>query len=675
MPRSPSGATRLSSYEEAWEAINRLIRNGGSWSGFERNCFFWNAGGGRFVNASGASGLDFIEDGRAFAVVDLEGDGDPDLVLKNRSSPQVRVLRNDLPRRPGRVSFLLEGKRANRDAVGARLVAQAGGARRVRSLKCGEGFLSQSSRWLSFAFPGAARLDRLEIHWPGSATQVIEGLALDARHRIREGEAPRSTPFHAASEPPASATIRAEPEPPPRGVWLLAGLDLPSLFPAAGSARERVVALFSPACPRCRGELRDWEAAVERLRQAGVGVDLVQAEESEEAGVSARSLAARHPETFRWTLADATALRAFAVLAHQALRLGEELAVPLSFLVDTQGQAVRIQRGAWPAVEIVRDVALLRTARDPFRLGLPFPGRFYTGEPHRDHFQAGLGAIEAGLGALARQSFERAIRERPEDAEALFNLGAIRADLGGLAPTAPTAEDIEAARALFERAARVDPQFVDAHSNLGVLLARGGDFAGAEAAFLRALALRPGHVEALLNLGSVREEAGRPEEALRAFEDAARAESGFSAPWRKIGELHRRNGRLDAAIRSFRKAVELDDTDPELRSNLAVTLAEAGLLTEAAAELREAVRTRPGHAPALNNLGLVERRLNQEEKARESFRAAIAADPQLAEPFLNLARSLLSGGRRAEARDVLQQLLARQPGHAPALELLRAAKE
>ena len=45
---------------------------------------------------SGVSGLDFADDTRTFAVTDFDGDGVPDLVLKNRLGLQIRAMQNDV---------------------------------------------------------------------------------------------------------------------------------------------------------------------------------------------------------------------------------------------------------------------------------------------------------------------------------------------------------------------------------------------------------------------------------------------------------------------------------------------------------------------------------------------------------------------------------------------------
>ena len=91
---SPDQAKPSHDYEEGWGAINELIRADGTWSGFERNVFYANNRDGTFSDVSGAVGLDFIEDGRAFALADFDQDGRQEMFLKNRNAPQLRVLKN-----------------------------------------------------------------------------------------------------------------------------------------------------------------------------------------------------------------------------------------------------------------------------------------------------------------------------------------------------------------------------------------------------------------------------------------------------------------------------------------------------------------------------------------------------------------------------------------------------
>ena len=91
---SPDAAKPSQDYEQGWNAVNELIRSDYTWSGYERNVFYANNRDGTFSDVSGAVGLDFLEDGRAFALADFDHDGRQEVFLKNRNGPQLRLLKN-----------------------------------------------------------------------------------------------------------------------------------------------------------------------------------------------------------------------------------------------------------------------------------------------------------------------------------------------------------------------------------------------------------------------------------------------------------------------------------------------------------------------------------------------------------------------------------------------------
>src|SRR5205814_7380462 len=147
---SPNEAKPSPDYEQGWNAINELIRADGTWSGYERNILYANNRNGTFSEVSGAAGLDFVEDGRSFALADFDHDGRQELILKNRNAPQVRFLKNVIPDLPPSISFRLRGTKSNRDAIGAVVTIETAAGHQTRILQAGSGFLSQHSKELFF---------------------------------------------------------------------------------------------------------------------------------------------------------------------------------------------------------------------------------------------------------------------------------------------------------------------------------------------------------------------------------------------------------------------------------------------------------------------------------------------------------------------------------------------
>ncbi len=83
-------------------------------------------------------------------LADLDGDGRLEMILKNRSGPQIRVFHNVMKEIGGSVAFRLRGTKSNRDAIGASVSVQAGTLRQTKYVQAGSGFLSQHTKEVFF---------------------------------------------------------------------------------------------------------------------------------------------------------------------------------------------------------------------------------------------------------------------------------------------------------------------------------------------------------------------------------------------------------------------------------------------------------------------------------------------------------------------------------------------
>jgi hypothetical protein len=178
---SPDEQKSSPEYEQGWNAVNELIRSDRTWSGFERNVFYANNHDGTFSDVSAVVGLDFIEDGRAFAIADFDHDGRQELFLKNRNAPQLRVLKNYTADLPPSISFLLRGTKSNRDAIGAEVLIETEMGRQVRVLQAGSGFLSQHSKELFFGLGRSKGPVHASIRWPNGLLQHVSELPANCR--------------------------------------------------------------------------------------------------------------------------------------------------------------------------------------------------------------------------------------------------------------------------------------------------------------------------------------------------------------------------------------------------------------------------------------------------------------------------------------------------------------
>ncbi len=121
---------------------------------------------------------------RAVLAVDLDNDGDEDIVRVNVQGQNVEVLRNDRETDHASLQLDLVGTSGNRDAYGARiLVTTADGRTQMRELTSAAGYQTGLDHVITFGL-GTHASAEVTIRWPGGATETI---TLDAgRHTVVE---------------------------------------------------------------------------------------------------------------------------------------------------------------------------------------------------------------------------------------------------------------------------------------------------------------------------------------------------------------------------------------------------------------------------------------------------------------------------------------------------------
>ncbi|HWG20767.1 MAG TPA: FG-GAP-like repeat-containing protein [Terracidiphilus sp.] len=623
--RSFDSGGRAQAYTDAWSAINEFIRCGYTWSGYQRNNFYLNNRNSTFTEAASVLGIDCLEDSRSFALSDLDGDGRLEIVLKNRTAPQLRIFQNRMSPLGSSILFSLRGTTSNRDAVGAVIELETASDKQIRTLRAGSGFLSQNTKAIHFGLGHNSGTPRATIQWPNGTRQVLENLPANHRIEVVEGVAD----FHAVPfKPPQWAQSTSEPStlhqpaPASRGTWLLDPIQIPNpaLTDADGTprtlnewkGRAQLLAFASPSCSKSAAFLVELERGQAEWKKSGIAVIAIVVNAGENGGSVSAQI------TYPLLFADEKASRVLDVFRRYIFDRRRDMPLPSAFLLDDKGNVVRVYDGGIDVAELAADCSRIpRSAEQRFKLGLPFPGRYLSGELHRDYFMYGVAYLQYEEYDEAQAAFEKSIQSSQTNPIAYYDLGLIALYKGQFAE----------ARSRLEKAVELDPANADAWNNLGVATGQSGDQDQARRDFQRALDRQPGHPTAVQNMIKVLRYLNRPQEA------------------REV----------------LLKAIEADPRQAQLHSELGMILIDSGDIEDARAEFEKAVDLEPSNPEMINALGVVYMQIGNDERAMQILERCKRIAPDYGPAVLNMAVLYLSAGKADKAHDLLSDFLRAHP--------------
>ncbi len=626
-------------WAQARNQLFRMIMEGRSFSGRERNCCFLNTGKTRFATVSAVSGLDYPDDGRCIAVSDWDRDGDLDLWISNRNAPRLRFMRNDTPsgNRYLRLRLVGDGEQTNRDAIGARVTvnlkdaaadnlvdSEASRPTLIQTLRAGEGFLSQSSKWLHFGLAQADAIDSVTVLWPGGEPQTYAGLQPNHRYHLRQ----KSTQAELVDGAEPATAVRAGVAKLPvqsraARVVLQTRVPMPSLTYTSADGkiiterfddrRPTLVNLWASWCQPCVQELSELTADRQRLSTVGlriISLSVDQLGDRQASPQSVRELLQRIDYPYTTGDVDDDQMQKLQELNDQFFFLRRTLPLPSSFLVDDAGNLSVIYRGPVEVGQLLSDVALtVDDYRTSFEAAACVPGRSLR------HHRILEVADRTELQTRYRVASWLSRRGQPQDAIEQF-IDLATSDPNWALPMRRLAtlyldqQNLPLAERFALRAEKIEPKNADLQNTLGLIRSRQGNPQAAESHFRQAIQVDSAFAGAYNNLGIALAMQGKINPAGKCFQQAVRIDGTFADAHANLGNVYASRGDTELAIKHYQLAIEIDPANVEPYNNLGTMFGRLGNIQRAIDYYRQALKIDPANNNARRNLDRAIQRLN-----------------------------------------------------------------
>ncbi|CAN5150520.1 VCBS repeat-containing protein [soil metagenome] len=178
------------------------------------NYFYHNNGNLTFSNITEATGLDVPSISHGAVYVDLDNDGDLDMVTNNMNQ-QAFIWKNEIRKtvKDSINNFLtlqLKGSELNKSGIGAKATLYAKGSVQFLEQYPVRGYMSSVDNRLHFGVGKATEIDSLKIVWPDNKVQLLKHIKTNQTLTIDHKDAQEQPPADSSAMPTLFADVSKE---------------------------------------------------------------------------------------------------------------------------------------------------------------------------------------------------------------------------------------------------------------------------------------------------------------------------------------------------------------------------------------------------------------------------------------------------------------------------------
>ena len=235
-------------------------------------------------------------------------------------------------------------------------------------------------------------------------------------------------------------------------------------------------------------------------------------------------------------------------------------------------------------------------------------------------------------------AYDKAIRLKPDLAEAYNNRGIVKADL----------KQYKEAIVDYNEAIRLKPDLAEAYSNRGIVKADLKQYKEAIVDYNEAIRLKPDLAKAHNNRGNAKNNLRQYKEAIVDYNEAIRLKSDYAEAHNNRGNAKNNLKQYKEAIVDYNEAIRLKPDLAEAHNNRGNAKNNLRQYKEAIVDCNEAIRLKSDYAEAYFNRGNAKNNLKQYKEAIVDYNEAIRLKPDLAEAYSNrgMAKKALGSRRK-----------------------------